>query len=137
MPRTFGKAAAVIAIGGALVGASPAPAAFADAGENVTSWLRAGGRENGAPWAYAYSMQSNGNKSVTVQDKFENGQAVYAEFDRKNTRGLRLWNTKDIYNSKTTSDSYTSNYVVKVTACEQVNNNPDQCGPDDRPGDGR
>ena len=75
------------------------------------------------PGAYAYSMQSNGNKSVTVQDKFENGQAVYGEFDRKNTRGLRLWNTKDIYNSKTTSDSYTSNYAVKVTACEQVNTN--------------
>jgi hypothetical protein len=133
--RRFGKAAVVIAIGGALVGASPM--AFADAGEDVTSTLRAGGKADGAPWAYAYSLRSNGNKNVTVQDKFENGAAVYAEFDRKNTKGLRLWNTKDFYNAKTTSDSYASNYVVKVTACEQVNNGPDTCGPDDRPGDGR
>lgn len=135
MVRGFGKAAAVIAIGGALVGASSA--AFADAGENVTSTLRAGGAADGTPWAYAYSLQSYGNKNVAVQDKFENNSAVYAEFDRKNTKGLRLWNTKDIYNSKTYSDSSTSNYVVKVTACEQVNNAPDTCGPDDRPGDGR
>ncbi|MDO0914483.1 MULTISPECIES: hypothetical protein [unclassified Streptomyces] len=135
MVRGFGKAVAAIAIGGALAGASST--AFADAGEDVTSTLRAGGASDGAPWAYAYSLKSNGNKNVAVQDKFENGAAVYSEFDRKNTKGLRLWNTKDIYNSKTYSDSSATNYVVKVTACEQVNNAPDTCGPDDRPGDGR
>lgn len=134
MVSKFSRAAALVALTAALGAASPA---FANAGEDVTSTLRLDNDANNAKVAYAYSLKSYGNKNVAVQDKWEDGHHVYSEFDRKNTKGKRLWNKSDIHNRKTYSDSSTKNYVVKVTACMHYNNLPDSCGPSDRPGDGR
>ncbi|WP_217212616.1 hypothetical protein [Streptomyces sp. AC550_RSS872] len=130
--RSAKKAAVAVAMLGAVAGASPA---FADAGEDVTSRINHHTNPD-IHFAYAYSLQSNGNKNVAVLDERADGNDVYSEFDRKNTKGLVLRNTKG--KGKTTfSDNSTSNYVVKVTACVHFDGTFDKCGPDDRPGDGR
>lgn len=126
------KAAMAVVMLGAIAGASPA---YADAGEDVTSQLNHHTNPN-IHIAYAYSLQSNGNKNVAVRDQQADGNGVYSEFDRKNTKGLRLLNNQGSGNT-TYSDNSTSNYVVKVTACVHFDGTPDKCGPDDRPGDGR
>ncbi|MBT2418783.1 hypothetical protein J7F01_04150 [Streptomyces sp. ISL-22] len=130
--RSAKKAAMAVAMLGAVAGAAPA---YADAGEDVTSRLNHHTNPD-IHISYAYSLQSAGNKNVAVRDERADDSAVYSEFDRKNTKGLRLWNKKG-KGETTYSDSSTSNYVVKVTACVHYDLTPDKCGPDDRPGDGR
>lgn len=130
--RSAKKAAIAVAMLGAVAGSSPA---FADAGEDVTSRLNHHTNPD-IHIAYAYSLQSSGNKNVAVRDERADGNDVYSEFDRKNTKGLVLRNTKG-QGETTFSDNSTTNYVVKVTACVHFDATPDKCGPDDRPGDGR
>jgi hypothetical protein len=132
--KTLAKGAAVAAFSAALLGASPA---FGDAGENVTSsygFTRADGVK--ITWVSAWSYQSSGNKTVSVKDGYGDSHSVYTLYDRKNTTGLRLDNDNGA-GSTVTSGSSATNYVVKVTACIDIQAAPDQCGPDDRPGDGR
>ncbi|MER6027656.1 hypothetical protein [Streptomyces sp. NPDC001851] len=130
--RNAKRAAVAVVLLGAVAGVSPA---FADAGEDVTSRLNNQTNPNDHI-SYAFSWQSSGNKNVGVKDEKADGNDVYSEFDRKNTKGLRLWN-KQGAGTTTWSDSSTSNYVVKVTACVHFDWTFDKCGPDDRPGDGR
>lgn len=132
--KVFAKGAVVAAFSAALLGASPA---FGDAGEDVTSsygFTRADGKK--ITWVSAWSYQSSGNKTVSVKDGYADDHAVYTLYDRKSSTGLRLDNHSGA-GKTVTSGSSASNYVVKVTACVNIQFAPDQCGPDDRPGDGR
>ncbi|WP_329166529.1 hypothetical protein OG709_15345 [Streptomyces sp. NBC_01267] len=116
-----------IAVGGAAVLAlSGAGAAFAaGAGESLDS------STNGAS---AWSHGTNG--AVAVKDTKGDSHSVYTLYDRRYNTGLRLDNNSG--NGNTASSSMdTTNYVRKVTACVNIQLKPDQCGPDDRPGDGR
>ncbi|MDO0914482.1 hypothetical protein QQM39_27715 [Streptomyces sp. DT2A-34] len=126
--KKAGKFVAAAAILGAFAGASPA---VASAGEDLRS---IGTNIDGSIAIDAYSWKSAGNKNVAI--KWVSGtHSAYTEYDRVNTHGLRLDND----NKGTTkySGSSTSNYVQKVTACWDIAGNVDDCGPDDRPGDGR
>lgn len=128
--RSFGKIAAVVAVGGTLIGGATA---HADAGEDLTS------SQNGANFrvaSYTYSWQSYGNKNVAIEDKEADRYGVYSLYDRKSASGYRLDN-KNGNGTKRYSGSSTSNYVTKVTACINKPYASDICGPDDRPGDGR
>ncbi|MFE3827331.1 hypothetical protein [Streptomyces sp. NPDC059092] len=83
---------------------------------------------------YAYSHGTNGQ--VAVADTAGDSHAVYTLYDRKNNTGLRLDNSSGNGSTKKSGMNET-NYVRKVTACLNVQLNPDRCGVDDRPGDGR
>ncbi|MEU6934899.1 hypothetical protein AB0A05_38090 [Streptomyces sp. NPDC046374] len=117
--RTVATAAAVTA----LVGAGQA---FAGTGEALESRY-----ENAA---YAYSGGANG--VVAIADTAGDSMSVYTLYDRYYNSGLRLDNSGGVGTTKY-SGSDTVNYVSKVTACLNIQLNPDRCGPDDRPGDGR
>ncbi|WLQ44034.1 hypothetical protein P8A22_31435 [Streptomyces laculatispora] len=99
--------------------------AFADAGENLYSTTTG---------ASAWSDRPNG--SVSVRDKAQGGDEVYTTYDRRYNSGFRMNNEGGV-DSTTKSGTDTTNYVTKVTACVNLNNKPDRCGPDDRDGDGR
>ncbi|WP_329175581.1 hypothetical protein [Streptomyces sp. NBC_01477] len=133
--KRFGKVAAGVAIAGALLGGGAT--AHADAGENVTSvyGLQCSGSAY-SYWVYSWSSLSNGNENVAVRDGCSDGNGVYSLYDRVNDHGLRLDNSSGYGTTKYSGNS-TSNYVQKVTACINIPLTPDQCGPDDRPGDGR
>lgn len=119
--RTVGK----ILVGGvAVVALSGVGSAFADAGENLYSKTTGASSWSGRP-----------NGSVAVRDKAKDGDEVYSKYDRLYNKGLRINNEGGV-NSTTYSGSDKTNYVTKVTACVNLNNKPDRCGPDDRPGDG-
>ncbi|MFI9173438.1 hypothetical protein [Streptomyces lincolnensis] len=123
------KAAAVVAFAGALMGTAPA---FGDAGENLDSRHFYYNNLDATAWSHL----SEDNKAVHIKDEYADGRGVYTLYDRRNDTGLRLNNNQG--NGKTvTSGSSTSNYVRKVTACMDIALLPDECGPDDRPGDGR
>lgn len=119
---TVGK---VLAGGAAVAALSGVGPAFADAGENLYSTTTG---------ASAWSDRPNG--SASVRDKAVDGDEVYVNYDRRYNTGFRM-NNEGGEGSTLTSASDTTNYVVKVQACVNLNNKPDRCGPTDSPGDGR
>lgn len=133
--KRFGTVAASVAIAGALLGSGAT--AHANAGENVTSvyGLQCSGSAY-SYWVYSFSLLSNNNANVGVRDGCSDGNGVYSLYDRVSNHGLRLDDTNG-YGTTVYSSSSTSNYVQKVTGCLNISLTPDQCGPDDRPGDGR
>lgn len=121
--RTIGT----IFVGGAAVLAlSGAGQAFAaGAGESLDSTTSG---------AYAWSHGTNGQ--AAVKDTSADSHSVYNLYDRRYNTGLRLNNSSG--NGTTAlSGLDETNYLRKVTACVNVQLQPDWCGPDDRPGDGR
>ncbi|MER7724611.1 hypothetical protein [Streptomyces sp. NPDC096323] len=75
------------------------------------------------------------NSSMALKDTVEDGDAVYSLYDKRYNTGLRLNNSSGVGNTVYTTGDY-ANYISKVTACVNLNNTPDRCGQDDRPGDG-
>ena len=122
LSRTFGKIVVAGAAVAALTGVGPA---FAGAGESLDS-ITTG--------AKAWSHGTNG--AVAIKDTVTDGDEVYTLYDRRYNTGFRM-NNEGGSGSTTYSALDTTNYVRKVTACVNLNNKPDRCGPDDRPGDGR
>ncbi|WP_411078407.1 hypothetical protein [Streptomyces sp. cmx-10-25] len=118
--KTVAAAAAVTALMGA------GQAFGAGAGENLDSRYETS--------AYAYSKAPN--TSVGIADTAGDSMAVYTLYDRRYNTGLRLDN-HDGNGTTRYSDADATNYISKVTACLNIQLNPDRCGPDDRPGDGR
>lgn len=117
--RTVGK----VLVGGLAAAAlSGVGLAFADADENLCSTTT-----GASAWS---DLKDNSNGSASVKDK------VCILYDRKYNTGFRMNNEGGV-DSTTTSGSDAANYVAKVTACVNLNNTPDRCGLDDRPGDGR
>lgn len=110
----------------ALVGAGQA---FAGAGES----LDASYKEDGIIVSSAYSHGDN--SQVAIYDGRADSMAVYTLYDRRYNTGLRLDNHNGS-GSTVYSGKDATNYVRKVTACVNIQINPDRCGPDDRPGDG-
>ncbi|MFF8265556.1 hypothetical protein [Streptomyces virginiae] len=108
----------------ALMGAGQAVAA--GAGEELDSYYQNA--------AYTWSHGANGQ--VAIKDTYGDSHAVYSLYDRRYNTGLRLDNYDGAGTTKYSSND-TTNYVRKVTACLNVQLNPDRCGIDDRPGDGR
>ncbi|MEU6849366.1 hypothetical protein ABZ901_05455 [Actinacidiphila alni] len=132
--RKLSVVAAGVAVAGAMLGGATA---HANAGENVTSVYGLKCSDSVySYWVYAFSMLSNNNQNVGVRDGCKDGDGVYTLYDRVNDHGLRLDNTNG-YGTTVYSGNSTSNYVQKVTGCLNIKYTPDQCGPDDRPGDGR
>lgn len=123
---SFGIGVRVTVTAAAVAALMGAGQAFAGAGENLDSRY-----ENSA---YAYSHGTNGQ--VAIADTAGDSMAVYTLYDRRNNTGLRLDN-HDGNGSTKYSGMDTTNYVSKVTACLNIQLNPDRCGPDDRPVDGR
>ncbi|MFD9049741.1 hypothetical protein [Streptomyces zaomyceticus] len=125
---TFGriavKAIVTAAVATALMGAGQAVAA--GAGEPLDSYAGVG--------AWAYSHGTNG--AVAIADTDGDSHAVYTLYDRRYSTGLRLDN-HDGNGSTKYSGMDTANYVRKVTACLNIQLNPDRCGLDDRPNDDR
>jgi hypothetical protein len=122
--RTAVKAMVTAAAVTALMGSGQA---FAGAGESLDS------RYQDAAYAYSHGDIQG---QVAIADTAADSHSVYTLYDRKNTTGLRLDNSGGNGTTKLSYDE-PSNYVVKVTACLNVQLNPDRCGIDDRPGDGR
>lgn len=116
--RAVAGTAAVLALAGA-------GQAFASAGENLDS---------STTGATAWSHGPNG--AVAVKDTAGDGNSVYTLYDRLYNTGLRLENFSG-NGSTVVSGNDTTNYIPKVTACVNLGAQPDRCGQDDRPGDGR
>ncbi|WND35235.1 hypothetical protein RI578_13470 [Streptomyces sp. BB1-1-1] len=116
-----------ILVGGvAVVALSGVGSAYAGgAGENLYSTTTG-----------ASTWSDEPNSSVAVKDKAVDGDAVYSLYDRRYNTGKRLDNGSGEGTTVYSSGDFT-NYISKVTACVNLNNTPDRCGPDDRPGDGR
>ncbi|WP_326788780.1 hypothetical protein [Streptomyces sp. NBC_00151] len=106
--------------------------AFGDAGENLDSAHYYYGTLDASAWSHL----SEDNKAVHIKDEAGDGRGVYTLYDRRDDTGLRL-NNNNGHGSTVSSGSSTANYVRKVTACMDIALLPDECGPDDRPGDGR
>ncbi|MGW8769031.1 hypothetical protein ACWGN5_41945 [Streptomyces sp. NPDC055815] len=124
---SFGRTAAKVMVTAAAVTAlMGAGQAFAGVGENLDSYYQ------DSVWAYSHGT----NGAVAVADTAGDSHAVYTLYDRKNNSGLRLDNY-DGNGSTKYSGMDTTNYVSKVTACLNVQLNPDRCGYDDRPNDDR
>ncbi|MFF3842524.1 hypothetical protein [Streptomyces sp. NPDC001930] len=121
--KTAAKVMVTAAAATALMGAGQA---FAGVGENLDSYYQ------GAAWAYSHGT----NGAVAIADTAGDSHAVYTLYDRRNNSGLRLDN-HDGNGSTKYSGMDTTNYVSKVTACLNVQLNPDRCGHDDRPNDDR
>ncbi|MDR3080646.1 MAG: hypothetical protein LBV60_06910 [Streptomyces sp.] len=120
--RNVGK---ILVGGAAVVALSGMGQAFAGAGESLDS---------STTGAKAWSHGTNGQ--VAVEDTVRDGDSVYTLYDRRYNTGLRMNNDGGV-GSVLRSGMDETNYVRKVTACVNLNNAPDRCGPDDRPGDGR
>lgn len=123
---SIGKNVGKILVGGvAVVALSGVGSAYAGgAGENLYSTTTG-----------ASSWSDEPNSSMAIRDKAEDGDSVYSLYDRRYNTGMRLENWGGVGTTLYTSGDYT-NYISKVTACVNLNNSPDRCGPDDRPGDG-